>query len=125
MDAGTNRNGKAIEELGHYDPLVRDTDARAIFNAERVDYWLSVGALPTEAVAALIKKYGTKGTHLDKQKAALEKLKSTKPQAPAPWTPPPKPKVEAAAPAPEVGSEEANAAVATAEGTPEAAPAAE
>src|SRR5687768_16470724 len=107
MEARTNRDGAVIEELGHYDPLVSDTDARAIINGERVDYWLKVGALPTEAVRALVKKYGTGGTHLEKQKAALEKLKTFKPQAPAPWTPPPKPKVE---PAAEVGSEEANAA---------------
>jgi small subunit ribosomal protein S16 len=106
MDSRTNRDGKVIEELGHYDPLVSDTDARAIINGERIDYWLKVGALPTEAVAALVKKYGTNGTHLEKQKSALEKLKTFKPQAPAPWTPPPKPKVEAPT---EVGSEEANA----------------
>lgn len=100
MDARTNRDGKVIEELGHYDPLVSDTDARAIFNAERVDHWLKVGALPTEAVSALIKKYGTGGTHVEAQKSALEKIKSTKPQAPAPWTPPPKPKAEPVAEAP-------------------------
>jgi small subunit ribosomal protein S16 len=118
MDAQTNRDGKVIEELGHYDPLVPDTDARAIFNAERVDHWLKVGALPTEAVAALIKKYGTNGTHVAAQQSALEKLKSTKPQAPAPWTPPPKPKPEPAAP-------EAGADPAAAEATAEAPAAAE
>lgn len=117
MDAQTNRDGKVIEELGHYDPLVSDTDARAIFNAERVDYWLKVGALPTEAVAALIKKYGTNGTHVEAQKSALEKIKSTKPQAPAPWTPPPKPKPEPVA--------EAGADPAAAEAAAEAPAAAE
>lgn len=96
MDSRTNRDGKVIEELGHYDPLVDDTDARAILNGERIDHWLSVGATPTEAVAALIKKYGSKGTHLEKQKSALEKLKTFKPAAPAPWTPPPKPAPPAA-----------------------------
>lgn len=118
MDARTNRDGAVIEELGHYDPLVSDTDARAIINGERVDYWLKVGALPTEAVRVLIKKYGTGGTHLEKQQAALEKLKAHKPQAPAPWTPPPKPKVEAPV---EVGSETANAEVASTEASGETA----
>jgi small subunit ribosomal protein S16 len=114
MDSRTNRDGAVIEELGHYDPLARDVNTRAILNGERIDYWLGVGALPTESVRTLVKKYGSKGTHLEQQKAALEKLKTFKPEAPAPWTPPPKPKAE---PAPaEVGSEEANAQAAATEG---------
>ena len=76
-----------MEELGTYDPRVPETDARAIFNAERIDYWLSVGAQPSENVAVLIKKYGTNGTHVAAQKAALEKLAQPKavpdPGAPA------------------------------------------
>ena len=75
VDSRVPRDGKVIEELGYYDPMVRDTDARAILKRERVDYWLSVGAQPSEKASILIKKYGTQGTHLDKQQAALEKLK--------------------------------------------------
>lgn len=74
MDQRTARGGKVLEELGTYDPMVPDTDARAVFNTERVDYWLSVGALPSDNVRVLIKKYGTGGTHLDQQKAALDRL---------------------------------------------------
>lgn len=83
-DSRRPRDGKVIEELGYYDPMVRDTDARAILKGERIDYWLSVGALPTEKTAILIKKYGTNGTHLDKQKEALSKLKSRQYVAAAP-----------------------------------------
>jgi small subunit ribosomal protein S16 len=75
-DCRRPRDGKVIEELGYYDPMVRETDARAILKGERIDYWLSVGALPTEKAAILIKKYGTNGTHLGKQKEALSTLKS-------------------------------------------------
>ena len=63
-----------LEELGTYDPRVPETDARALLKAERIDYWLGVGAQPSEKVAVLIKKYGTNGTHVAAQKAALEKL---------------------------------------------------
>jgi len=42
-------------------------------------------------VAVLIKKYGQNGTHLSAQQAALERIKTTRPQAPAPYIPPPKP----------------------------------
>lgn len=74
FDHHTPRDGRALEELGTYDTGVRDTDARAILKADRVDYWLSVGAKPTEKVAVLIKKYGTSGSHIEQQKAALENL---------------------------------------------------
>jgi small subunit ribosomal protein S16 len=60
---------------------VRDVDARAVLNRERIDYWLSVGAKPTEKVAVLIKKYGTNGSHLEKQQAALERLAARRRQA--------------------------------------------
>src|SRR5262245_12196834 len=64
IDSRRPRDGKVIEELGYYDPLVKDADARAVLNGERIAYWLSVGALPSERCAVLIKKYGAGGTHL-------------------------------------------------------------
>ena len=63
----TPRDGKAIEELGYYDPMVKDENARAVLKAERIDYWLGVGAQPSEKVQVLIKKYGTNGTHVEQQ----------------------------------------------------------
>lgn len=58
MDARTPRDGRAIEELGHYDPLVRNKEARSVLNASRIRYWLSVGAQPSEKVQALLNKAG-------------------------------------------------------------------
>ena len=89
VDSRASRDGKVIEYLGHYDPMVKETDARAILNGERIDYWLGVGAQPTEKAKVLIKKYGSQGTHREQQKAALERVKASKPVAPPP--PPPKP----------------------------------
>ena len=86
MDGRSARDGKVIEELGYYDPMVPDVDARTILKGERVDYWLGVGAQPTPKVGVLIKKYGTNGTHVDKQKSALERIRATRPTAPAPVT---------------------------------------
>ena len=74
MDVRAPRDGRILEELGTYDPMVPLTDARALINGERVEYWLGVGALPTEKVKVLLKKYGPKGTHIEKQKAALDQL---------------------------------------------------
>lgn len=59
MDARNKRDGKAIEEVGHYDPMVPDKSARVKLNLERIDYWVSVGAQPSEKVAVLIKKVKT------------------------------------------------------------------
>lgn len=91
MDARTARNGRVIEELGTYDPMVKETDARVTLNSERVDYWLSVGAKPTDKVGVLIKKYGTGGTHLEAQAEAIARLNQ---QKATPFVPPPPKKVE-------------------------------
>jgi small subunit ribosomal protein S16 len=58
MDARTPRDGRAIEELGHYDPLVRNPEAREVLNVNRIRYWLSVGAQPSEKVQAILKRHG-------------------------------------------------------------------
>lgn len=74
VDSRKPRDGRVLEELGTYDPMVGDTDARALIKAERIDYWLSVGAQPSDKVRVLIKKYGTGGTRLAEQQAARERL---------------------------------------------------
>jgi small subunit ribosomal protein S16 len=113
VDKRAPRDGRVLEELGTYDPRVPETDARAIFSAERMDYWLGVGAQPSEKVAVLIKKYGTGGTHVASQKAALEKMASPKsvpdPGAPASLPKPKKSKEEMAAEAAAASAPAANA----------------
>ena len=84
MDQRSPRNGRVIEQLGTYDPMCPETDARVTLKSDRIDYWLSVGAQPSDKVATLIKKYGTDGTHLEAQKAALERLSKRKEYTPAP-----------------------------------------
>jgi small subunit ribosomal protein S16 len=53
------RDGRFIEILGHYDPLTEPATVKV--NAERVKYWLSVGAQPSETVAGLLKRAGVTG----------------------------------------------------------------
>jgi small subunit ribosomal protein S16 len=74
MDSRAPRDGRVLEELGTYDPMVPEADARAVLNGERIKYWLSVGAQPSEKVKVLIKKYGSEGTHLQQQQDALARL---------------------------------------------------
>lgn len=59
MDGRNKRDGKAIEEVGHYDPMVADKSARVKLNLERIEYWMGVGAQPSDKVAVLIKKVKT------------------------------------------------------------------
>ena len=84
MDSRSPRNGKDIERLGYYDPMVSEKDARVKLNNERIAYWLSVGARPTEKVKVLIDKYGPEGTHLEAQAEAFARLQANKPMAPPP-----------------------------------------
>ena len=108
VDSRSPRDGKVIEELGHYDPMCKETDARAVLKADRLDYWVGVGAKPTDKVSVLIKKYGTNGTHLQQQQAAFDRLK-IRPQAPAPTVielPQPEPAGAANTEASDAGSEE-------------------
>jgi small subunit ribosomal protein S16 len=122
-DRRAPRDGRVLEELGTYDPCVPDTDARAILNADRVDYWLGVGAEPSERCAVLIKKYGKDGTHLAAQKAALERLAQPK-RIPEPGEPASLPKQKGKK-GEENGAPAAEAAAAPVEATEAAAPAAE
>ena len=78
MDSRTARDGRVIEQLGTYNPMIADVDARAVLNGERINYWLGVGAKPTQKVGTLIKKYGAEGTHLEAQAEALSKLSTNR-----------------------------------------------
>lgn len=92
-DSRSPRDGKVLEELGTYDPMIADTDARVTLNNERLKYWLSVGAQPSDNVKVFIKKYGPEGIRVDAQQAARERLAMPKEVPPAPepvYVPPPK-----------------------------------
>ena len=56
MDSRTKRDGRAIEEIGKYHP--KEQPSLIEIDSERAQYWLGVGAQPTEQVAALLKITG-------------------------------------------------------------------
>ncbi|GER21948.1 hypothetical protein NCCP1664_04450 [Zafaria cholistanensis] len=55
-DSRTKRDGRAIEEIGKYHPTEEPSFIEV--NSERAQHWLSVGAQPTEQVAAILKITG-------------------------------------------------------------------
>jgi small subunit ribosomal protein S16 len=79
IDSRQPRDGRILEELGSYDPMVKNTDERVRLKPDRVKYWVSVGAQPSEKVSVLLRKYMAKFEQL--QAAAP-------PPAPAPEAPP-------------------------------------
>lgn len=58
FDAREERDGEAIEEVGYYDPLEEDVAKREVLKKDRIEYWLGVGAQPTEKVAVILKRHG-------------------------------------------------------------------
>ena len=77
IDSRQPRDGRELEEIGTYDPMIHNTDERVKLVPDRVKYWMGVGALPSEKCAVLFKKYMTK---IERETAAAA-------AAPAPATP--------------------------------------
>ena len=146
-DARSPRDGKFIEKIGNYNPLLaKDNEQRVQIDADRAKHWLSVGAQPTDRVARFLDvagireraarenpnkgKPGEKATERAEERA--EKLKAqqeAEAEAAAAPAPEPEPVVEAepeaeAAPAADSPAE-AEAVVAAEVETATAAPTAE
>jgi small subunit ribosomal protein S16 len=58
IDSRSPRDGRVIEELGHYDPREKDQAKQFIVKLDRCKYWLDTGAVPSETVSSLLKKQG-------------------------------------------------------------------
>lgn len=58
MDSRRPRDGRVLEELGFYDPQHKDASQQLRLNVERIRYWLSVGAIPSDTVRNLLDRQG-------------------------------------------------------------------
>jgi small subunit ribosomal protein S16 len=104
-DKRSPRDGKFIEIVGTYDPKKRGMNST--LKLERIEYWISKGAQPSDTVRSLIKK-NKNPEEAAKKMAAVEAKKAAKPKAdakteaaPAAAESAPAPAAEKAAPAPE------------------------
>ncbi len=60
-DARAPRDGKFIERIGSYNPLLaKDAENRVVLDADRAKHWLSVGAQPTDRVARFLDAAGVR-----------------------------------------------------------------
>jgi small subunit ribosomal protein S16 len=78
------RDGRIIEALGYYLPLMPRAQEQLKLNTDRIQYWLSVGARPSQTVAEMIERSGVTVPKPKKRERNKSKGK------PAPWTPPKK-----------------------------------
>ena len=102
MDQRSSRDGKAIEELGYYDPISKQESV----NVERADYWKSVGAQFTETVTDIVERVRAGKSLKDRERKPAPSKKA---------------KAKAAAEAAKKAAEEAKAAEApAAEAAPQA-----
>ncbi len=107
-DSRTHRDGRVIEEIGRYIPTENPSFIEV--NSERAQYWLGVGAQPTEQVTALLKLTGDWGTFKGEKGAkSTVQVKEPKPvfEIDTKKKPVLRPKVEKAVKVEEVAAEEA------------------
>ena len=73
-DARSPRDGRFIEKIGNYNPLLaKDAENRIVLDADRAKYWLSNGAQPTDRVARFLDAAGVR------ERAARENPNKGKP----------------------------------------------
>lgn len=103
------RDSHFIEKMGTYDPLApKDSEQRFKFNSERVSYWLSTGAQPSDTVARFLRNAGVLKDAPEYK--AQPKQKRVMPRAQARLDAAAKAAEEAAAPKEEAPAAEAPAA---------------
>ena len=79
-DSRSPRDGRFIERIGSYNPMLgRDDAKRVVLNEERIKHWLSNGALPTERVAHFLGAAGI-GTKPAQRKQTMKHLPKAKAQ---------------------------------------------
>ncbi|MCU9847878.1 30S ribosomal protein S16 [Defluviimonas sp. D31] len=77
-DSRMPRDGRFLEKLGTYNPLLpKDSEERVKMNMERVQYWLSQGAQPTDRIARMLEAAGVR------EKATRANMKKAEPGAKA------------------------------------------
>lgn len=58
VDSRRPRDGRVLEELGWYDPETHASDKQVSLNRDRIEYWLGVGAQPSETVRDILARHG-------------------------------------------------------------------
>ena len=76
IESRTPRDGRVLEKLGHYDPLLKDPTKQIVLNHERTKYWLEQGAIPSETVAQILLREGIPSKHAEQKDARRARAKA-------------------------------------------------
>jgi len=76
IDSRAPRDGRILEKLGHYDPLVKDPEKQLVLDVERVKYWLSKGAIPSDTVSEMLLRLGVKHKYAEQKAARRDKARA-------------------------------------------------
>ena len=76
VDGRTPRDGKILEKVGHYDPLEKDLAKQIVLKRERIEYWLSKGAVPSDTVSQILLRHGIKHKYAEDVAARRAKARS-------------------------------------------------
>ncbi len=82
-DSRRSPRGRFIERVGFFNPRAVGGEERLRVDAERIEYWISKGAQPSDRVASLLKQYAKGPEALAAEKAKLEAAAEAKHQAAA------------------------------------------
>jgi small subunit ribosomal protein S16 len=74
IDSRSPRDGRVIEELGHYDPRSKDQAKQFVAKIDRCKHWLDIGAIPSPTVSSLLKKSGLEHKQLRLPKPGKPKV---------------------------------------------------
>lgn len=61
------RDGRCIERVGYFNPIAAGKETRVHLESERIQYWISQGAQPSERVSQLIKMHAKAAASTDSQ----------------------------------------------------------
>jgi small subunit ribosomal protein S16 len=75
VESRTPRDGRIIEKLGLYHPIEKDPAKQVVLNRERIEYWLSRGAIPSDTVSQILLRNGIKNKHAEQKTARRTRAK--------------------------------------------------
>ncbi len=75
VDGRTPRDGRVLENVGYYDPLVKDKSKQVVIEREKIESWLAKGAIPSDTVGSILKKHGIESKHYNERLARRERAK--------------------------------------------------
>ncbi len=83
MEKRNARDGRCLDNIGYYDPLVEDRQKRVKLKMDRLSYWLERGARPSETVSTFLRKIEVRWGNAGKKsrKALLRKRRAVRRKA--------------------------------------------